>query len=175
MSPETRSPAAPLVLVADDDPGLRALLAADVAAASRCRVVEAEDGAHAVQLALQLRPSAAALDLQMPRLDGAQAARAIRGLLPTLPLALHSGDPELLRERAADLGLPLFDKASLETLVHWLASQIAPAAAGRARRELVCAGCGYGIVARTAPAHCPLCHVRRGWVPAGRRRLAATP
>lgn len=152
----------PVVLIADDDPKLLVALSELVGESCPCRVATAADGAHAVQLALQLRPAAAALDLQMPRLDGAQAASAILGLLPSLPLALCSADAELLRERASQLAVPLFGKHDLGALVCWLACKVASGP----RSDFTCARCGYGIVARKPPAHCPLCQTRAGWLPA---------
>lgn len=98
----------------------------------------------------------------MPRLDGAQAASAILGLLPSLPLALCSVDVELLRERASHLAVPLFGKHDLDALVCWLACKVASGP----RSDFTCARCGYGIVARRPPVHCPLCQTRAGWLPA---------
>lgn len=148
-----------LALLADDDPLVRGLLAEALSERCGVTVVEAEDGAHAVQLALQLRPSVAVLDLQMPRLDGVQAARTIRGLLPALPLALHSSDLPTLRERASGLGVPLFDKLAVDALADWVGAQVASS-----RDELVCRACGYGIVARRRPARCPLCQALGRWI-----------
>jgi rubrerythrin len=41
--------------------------------------------------------------------------------------------------------------------------------AGRARIELVCVSCGYGVVVRVAPASCPMCR-GSSWRPPSRRR-----
>lgn len=41
-------------------------------------VIEAENGRHALALAIELRPSLILMDLQMPELDGYQALAAIR-------------------------------------------------------------------------------------------------
>jgi rubrerythrin len=35
------------------------------------------------------------------------------------------------------------------------------------RRELVCAGCGYGVVVAREPPRCPMCH-GSSWRPLGR-------
>jgi len=58
-------------------------------------VAEAEDGAHAVELALAERPDVAILDVSMPRLTGTQAAREIRARLPgtgVLLLSMHDDE-----------------------------------------------------------------------------------
>ena len=68
--------------------------------------------------------------MNMPRLDGVEAARRLRALQPTLPIALHSSDPELLRQRAAGLGLPLFDKIDFDRLLAWVEQQANASAAG---------------------------------------------
>lgn len=160
----------PVVLLADDDRCLRDMLVELVGDACPCRVMTAADGAHAVQLALQLRPAAISLDLQMPRLDGVQAASSILGLLPSIPLALCSSDPVLLRERASELSVPLFDKLDLDRLVCWLAGKVASGPRG----DFICNECGYGIVTRRPPLHCPLCQARSSWAAAPDRGLRRT-
>lgn len=72
--PPTADPSAvrPLatVLIADDDPTFRQVLRALLQGNAE-RVVEAADGAEAVELATALRPDVAFIDLMMPVLDGA--------------------------------------------------------------------------------------------------------
>jgi hypothetical protein len=102
--------------------------------------------------------------MNMPRLDGIEAARRLRALQPTLPVALHSSDPELLRQRAAGLELPLFDKIEFDRLLSWVEQQAKAAAAHHAavaplarKVDLCCDRCGYGIVSRLPPTRCPMC------------------
>jgi len=64
------------ILVVDDIPMFRALLADMLASAGR--VVEAEDGAQALELARKERPDLVVSDLEMPGLDGAALCRAVR-------------------------------------------------------------------------------------------------
>jgi DNA-binding NarL/FixJ family response regulator len=72
------------ILIADDHEvfrrGLRSVLA-EVAAWQV--IAEAGDGVEAVQLATALAPDIVVIDLSMPRLNGLDAARQIRGSLPT--------------------------------------------------------------------------------------------
>src|SRR5688572_15117267 len=106
------------LLLADDDAGVRELFATLLRATPGVgSVVEAEDGADALVLARGGRVDVAVLDMNMPRLDGIEAARRLRALQPTTAIALHSSDAEQLRRRAADLGLPLFDKIDFDRLL----------------------------------------------------------
>jgi len=58
-------------------------------------VGEAADGAEAVSLATSLRPDVAILDIEMPNMDGIQAAREIRAALPgTAVLMLTAYDDD---------------------------------------------------------------------------------
>jgi CheY-like chemotaxis protein len=174
------------VLVADDDKGVRTLFAALLrATAGVTSVIEAKDGAEAVELGSEQRINVAVLDLNMPRLDGVEAAITLRALQPSLQIALHSSDPELLRARADGLDLPLFDKADFDGLREWVERRASNGrAVGRVRAapmppkvDLCCSGCGYGIVSRTPPTRCPMCGGNASWTePRGwSSRRAALP
>jgi len=171
------------LLVADDDPGARTMFATLLrATAGVTSVIEAEDGAEAVQFARGRRLDIAVLDMNMPRLDGIETALRLRALQPSLQIALHSSDPELLRQRAAGLELPLFDKVDFDRLLAWVERQAettfaaSGSAADEPNLELSCTRCGYGIVSRLPPARCPMCGGAPVWVePLGwtSRRAAA--
>jgi CheY-like chemotaxis protein len=162
------------VLVADDDPALRSLLAKLLGAAvGVTSVIEAADGAAALELARKHRVEVVVLDLNMPNLDGVEAALRLHELQPSLRILLHSSDPELLRQRAAGLELPLFDKADFDGLINWVERQAnetsatqnehAPVAPIARKVDLCCSTCGYGIVSRTPPARCPMCGGEATW------------
>ncbi|OAI55338.1 hypothetical protein AYO48_03830 [Gaiella sp. SCGC AG-212-M14] len=161
------------VLVADEDEGVRAHFVSLLGDATGiASTLEAEDGAEAVQVGLQLRPEIAVLDLNMPRLSGVEVAQTLRALQPSMRIALRSSDPDHhLRARAGGLGLPLFNKLECECLVHWVEAQarscgprvdetVSPLAQ---RLDLSCSMCGYGIVSRKPPERCPMCHVDAAW------------
>jgi DNA-binding NarL/FixJ family response regulator len=90
----------PRVLLADDHPVYRGGLRMMLESTGRVEVVGlAADGAEAVALAAQLRPSVVVMDLQMPVLDGVEATRRIVADRPetaVLALTMHEDDENLL-------------------------------------------------------------------------------
>lgn len=80
------------VLIADDVPALRALLRLLFRGDPSVEIVaEAADGQEAVQLAQQHQPDVVLLDIAMPVMDGLEAARSIRRLLPHVKIVMLSG------------------------------------------------------------------------------------
>jgi DNA-binding NarL/FixJ family response regulator len=79
------------ILVADDNPLIRKML---------CRMFEAEDdydlcaeaanGQDAVALAIKYRPDLVILDMAMPVMNGIDAAREIKNVLPGVPIILFT-------------------------------------------------------------------------------------
>src|ERR1700683_4402610 len=79
------------ILVADDDPVIRK---------TRCRLFEVEkdydvcaeasNGQEAIELALKHRPELIILDLSMPVLNGMDAARELKKLMPSVPIILFT-------------------------------------------------------------------------------------
>ncbi|QTN34024.1 response regulator [Akkermansiaceae bacterium] len=69
------STAKPLVLIADDEPDIRRFLIMQL---DDVEIIEAADGAEALELAKLHRPQIALLDHMMPELDGVEACRRIR-------------------------------------------------------------------------------------------------
>jgi DNA-binding response OmpR family regulator len=67
----------PLILIADDDPDILALVSFRLERAGY-EVVQARKGEEAVQLALARRPDLAVIDVMMPRIDGYEATRQLR-------------------------------------------------------------------------------------------------
>ena len=65
------------VLVAEDSPTVRRLVCARLAA-DGYQVIEAEDGAEALELTLSEHPTALVLDKVMPKVDGFEVVRQLR-------------------------------------------------------------------------------------------------
>jgi DNA-binding response OmpR family regulator len=67
----------PLILIADDDPDILALISFRLERAGY-DIVRAVNGEEAVRVALDRRPDVALLDVMMPRVDGYEATRRLR-------------------------------------------------------------------------------------------------
>jgi CheY-like chemotaxis protein len=68
------------VLIVDDDPFIRRLIATTLEDVAGFDVEEAADGLEAVAAARSLGPAIVFLDIDMPRMNGIEACRALRAL-----------------------------------------------------------------------------------------------
>jgi two-component system chemotaxis response regulator CheY len=66
------------VLVVDDDPFIRKLIATTLEDVAEFELHEAADGLEALEVAERERPTLVFLDVDMPRLDGITACRRLR-------------------------------------------------------------------------------------------------
>jgi CheY-like chemotaxis protein len=113
-----------VVLVVDDDPTLRSLLA-ELLRELGHRVVTAGDGAEAVREVQRSQPDLVLMDCEMPVLDGLAAAREIRRLpgkaVPIVMVSSRTGAE--VRAAAAAAGIVRFvaKPVSLATLQQLLA------------------------------------------------------
>ncbi len=110
---------------------MRVLLVDDGAAARRIvRVLledntgfevcgEAENGREGIEKAQELRPDLIVMDLSMPVMNGMDATRAIRRIMPNVPILLLSGHSDLLTlNEARSIGISVvLSKTELSTLV----------------------------------------------------------
>jgi CheY-like chemotaxis protein len=159
------------LLLADDEASMRVLLADRAThAVEGLRVLEADNGAEAVQIGLQQRPRLALLDVQMPRLGGIEAAITLRELRPRMRVALYTADPHADRERARELRLPMFDKLDADDAIRWLELEARALVARRRQAarppqkfSFECSTCGYGAARLAPPKRCPMCQCEDTW------------
>jgi two-component system, chemotaxis family, chemotaxis protein CheY len=64
---------------------------------------EAEDGKKAIEKARELHPDIIVLDLSMPVMNGFDAARVLKRLMPTVPLIMYSAFGDKVAEHQARL------------------------------------------------------------------------
>lgn len=67
----------PLALVVEDDTSIRALTEIALTRLAGWRVITAERGRAAIELAKEHHPSVVLMDLMMPEMDGVEAARIL--------------------------------------------------------------------------------------------------
>ena len=64
-----------------------------------CAVVE--NGREAIEEACRLRPDLIVLDISMPVMNGLEAARVLRQMMPNVPLIMYSANPNEVSEQSA--------------------------------------------------------------------------
>jgi two-component system chemotaxis response regulator CheY len=122
------------VLVVDDDPFIRKLVATTLEDVSEFELHEAADGVEALEVALREQPAIVFLDVDMPRMDGIDACRRMRADPTTsdstivMLTAVHGDQVERAAENAgADLFLTKpFSPLELLRLVDGLGEQPEP-------------------------------------------------
>jgi CheY-like chemotaxis protein len=100
------------VLIVDDDPFIRRLIATTLEDVAGFHIDEAGDGLEAVATAREKEPAIVFLDIDMPRMNGIEACRELRALdggraRPTIVMLTAAGpdvEPEA-RAAGADLFL----------------------------------------------------------------------
>jgi CheY-like chemotaxis protein len=122
------------VLVVDDDPFIRKLIATTLEDVANVELHEAADGLEAIDVARRIQPTLVFLDVDMPALNGIDACRRLREDPLTsettivMLTAAHGDDVERRAEEAgADLFLTKpFSPLDLLRLVDRLSEQTTP-------------------------------------------------
>ena len=88
------------VLIVDDGPFMRTLIAGMLQQQGYNVIDEAEDGAEGVKKYQELKPDVVTMDITMPHMDGLQALQAILKDDPEAVIVMISavGDEETIRE-----------------------------------------------------------------------------
>lgn len=99
------------VLVVDDDPFIRKLIATTLEDVAEFEIHEAADGLEALEVARRERPSLVFLDIDMPRIDGINACRQLRAehtTSATTIVMLTAADGDAIQREAAAAGADLY-------------------------------------------------------------------
>ena len=99
------------VLVVDDDPFIRKLIATTLEDVSEFELHEAADGLEALDVARRERPTIVFLDVDMPRLDGIDACRRLRAdeaTSDTTIVMLTAAHGDSVERRAVQAGADMF-------------------------------------------------------------------
>ena len=92
------------ILIVDDHENIRKLVRNFLEAESEFRVCgEAVDGYDAIEKAQALKPDLIILDLSMPRMDGIQAARRLKKIVPQIPIVLFTSYSDAFQGHDAHL------------------------------------------------------------------------
>src|SRR5215207_10100247 len=99
------------ILVVDDDPLIRRLIATTLEDVAGFDIVQAEDGQAAVEAAAVQHPTIVFLDIDMPRMDGITACKQLRAAehsrAATIVMLTAATDDRAER-RAGEAGADLF-------------------------------------------------------------------
>jgi two-component system chemotaxis response regulator CheY len=99
------------VLVVDDDPFIRKLIATTLEDVAEFDLHEAADGIEALEVARRQTPSLVFLDVNMPRLDGIDACRQLRAdssTRSTTIVMLTAAHEDAVERQAQEAGADLF-------------------------------------------------------------------
>ncbi len=99
------------ILVVDDDPLIRRLIATTLEDVAGFDLVEASDGVEALERASSTSPEIVFLDIDMPRMDGITACALLRGAPETADatiVMLTAATDDGAERRASEAGADLF-------------------------------------------------------------------
>jgi two-component system chemotaxis response regulator CheY len=87
-------------MIVDDHAVIRRMVR-EVFEAEDLNVFDAANGAEGVQKAQEVKPSLIILDLSMPVMNGLDAARELKVLMPHVPLLMFTNNPGWIVEKEA--------------------------------------------------------------------------
>lgn len=96
-------------LLVDDEAYFRRFVGQVLISRGFSRVLDASDGGEGIEICRASAPDIAILDINMPRVDGLEALKAIRQLNPDLPVVmLTSIADEMVVEKCVEAGAAYF-------------------------------------------------------------------
>jgi CheY-like chemotaxis protein len=101
----------PAVLIVDDDPFIRKLVATTLEDVADFELMEAADGREALEMAGETPPELVFLDIDMPEVDGFEACRRLRanaGTAGSTIVMLTAAVGDEAEREAEDAGADLF-------------------------------------------------------------------
>jgi DNA-binding NarL/FixJ family response regulator len=120
------------ILIVDDSALLRRIIRETLEQQNGWEVSgEAANGREAIEKAQELRPDLIVLDLAMPVMNGLEAARALKRLLPRVPVLMFTNfDAAHLKREALAAGVRavVSKSGSLQSLVSAIQGLLEPAA-----------------------------------------------
>lgn len=98
-----------IMVVEDHPPTLAAVQALVSVACPECRVLGAESAERALELCAEHAPQVVIMDIALPGIDGIEATRRIKAMLPDTRVVVHSShDMQVYRDGAAAAGASAF-------------------------------------------------------------------
>jgi two-component system chemotaxis response regulator CheY len=125
----------PSVLIVDDDPVVRLLVARITRTAGLAIGGQAGNGREAIRLAALVQPDIVILDLTMPVVGGDAALPKLRGILPHAKIVVLSARTnQMIRDDMLDNGADVFvDKAEATTALRDVLAHLGAVAAAAPR------------------------------------------
>jgi DNA-binding NarL/FixJ family response regulator len=118
------------ILIVDDNPVIRKTLRRTLERNKGWEVCgEAADGREAVAKAQQLKPDLVVLDFSMPVMNGLEAARELKRLLPSVPLLMFTNyGTDYVQKEALSVGVTavVSKSDSVEALVSSIQALLEP-------------------------------------------------
>ena len=112
------------VVLADDNTDIRRVLSTLLAQEGIDVVGQADDGEKAIEMVGKLRPDVVVMDLMMPILDGADAAREIMARWPSMIIIGLTAADSSARKRLLEAGSHVvFDKTDILEVLDWFAQR----------------------------------------------------
>ena len=107
------------ILIVDDSPLIRGSLRVVLEKQLGIAVAEAENGSDGIDKAQKVHPDLIVIDLVMPVMNGIDATRVLKRLMPTVPVVMFTtfADPHLKNAALAAGVQAVFDKTEVAKLV----------------------------------------------------------